>query len=273
MRSQGIVVLGMHRSGTSMLAGLLHLAGAYAGDTIEPRYDNPKGFWEHKGVCHLDIRALQNLGVPWDAPLGLPQGWMERLDALKPERDAIADEFAAQPLWVLKEPRLCHLFSWWAEAFTARGLRLGIVLPLRHPLAVAASLAARSPMPVERALVAWCEHLLAAERVSRGFTRRLLDYEALLAQSRLHIEQLAQSLRMPLVCPPDAVLHAFADPSLHNHPPREKKPTTGLEALCGELYTQCVALAALPRQEADARFSALCQAARGPLQAFQTMAV
>src|SRR6185436_19303562 len=45
-----MVVLGMHRSGTSVVAEILHAMGAYAGRSDElmpPDLFNPTGYWEH----------------------------------------------------------------------------------------------------------------------------------------------------------------------------------------------------------------------------------
>ena len=62
-----ILVLGMHRSGTSMVARLLNMMGAYfAPEGVEmPAYpENPKGFWERQGVL-LCIRLLRSANCEW----------------------------------------------------------------------------------------------------------------------------------------------------------------------------------------------------------------
>ena len=63
-----IVVLGMHRSGTSALCGLLNLAGVYfgrEGEFIQTKDENPKGFWERKDVRRLNDEILHSLGSDW----------------------------------------------------------------------------------------------------------------------------------------------------------------------------------------------------------------
>ena len=63
-----IVVLGMHRSGTSLLCGMLELAGVYFGadnDFILTNEENPEGFRERKDVRRLNDQLLFNLGCDW----------------------------------------------------------------------------------------------------------------------------------------------------------------------------------------------------------------
>src|SRR3954463_8792900 len=63
-----VIVLGMHRSGTSALTGLLRLLGLWAGeeDNFPPADDhNQAGYWEHRGVWAVDETILQALGASW----------------------------------------------------------------------------------------------------------------------------------------------------------------------------------------------------------------
>lgn len=262
MKSQGIVVLGMHRSGTSMLAGLLHLAGAYLGETIEARADNPKGFWEHKALCLVDMNILHHLGCPWDAPLPLPQGWQEQLEHFEEPKQSIVAELCAQPLWAIKEPRLCHLFPWWREAFLKAGARLVVLLAVRNPFAVAASLNTRSPMPQERAMLSWCQHLLAAEAASRGLPRMLVDYEALLQDPLFFLQGMRETLRIPLQNPQPEALGAFVDQNLQNHKDASLVPATALQAVSLEMYKKCAALSGQRSRASEAALVSVCQAGR-----------
>ncbi len=67
-RRTAVVVLGMHRSGTSALARVLNLCGAYLPDELmSPRhYDNPTGFWEPEAIVKLNDRVLRQLGGAWN---------------------------------------------------------------------------------------------------------------------------------------------------------------------------------------------------------------
>ena len=75
-RHTAVIVLGMHRSGTSALAGLLHELGLAMGPSLMPgRADeNEKGFWEHEKIVSIHDRLLAYFGSGWSDPMPLPQG-------------------------------------------------------------------------------------------------------------------------------------------------------------------------------------------------------
>ncbi len=87
--SLSICIAGMHRSGTSMVAGVLNSAGVYLGeeaDFLEANEgENADGFWEHFGFYALNEKLLEQLRAGWDAPW-IPEGWENRED-LSPFRE------------------------------------------------------------------------------------------------------------------------------------------------------------------------------------------
>jgi hypothetical protein len=262
MPSKGIIVLGMHRSGTSMLAGLLHLHGAYVGRSIGYRFDNPKGFWEHRDVMEMNIHILNCFGLSWDLPFFMPPGWQTRISDLEKARDQIIEEFLKHELWVLKEPRLCHLFPWWRDAFLAQGAEIFLIVALRHPVAVAKSLEKRD-MPREQALLAWCRHIIAAEEGSRGLPRIIIDYNALLKTPQEGITRIAKFFGLPLHEPEQDALNSFVEPSLRHHDPdKEKHPqSAGLEKFCLDFYAS-LNRPGVSHKNDSARLLAACEEAK-----------
>ena len=76
--SRAILVLGMHRSGTSAVTGALRLCGVELGtELMQPGSDNPKGFWEHAGVVAIHERLLAALERSWNDPRPLPADWLQ----------------------------------------------------------------------------------------------------------------------------------------------------------------------------------------------------
>jgi hypothetical protein len=54
-----IVVLGMHRSGTSTVTKSLELMGVGLGANLHPAgFDNPKGFWEDRERIEINDKLL-----------------------------------------------------------------------------------------------------------------------------------------------------------------------------------------------------------------------
>ena len=85
-----ILVLGMHRSGTSALAGMLSLCGASLPATLMPPADyNPKGFFESLSIFRAHQQLLAELGSSWDDQSPLPKGWLDSTLG-RQQRDSMA---------------------------------------------------------------------------------------------------------------------------------------------------------------------------------------
>lgn len=245
-----IVVLGMHRSGTSALTGVLAKAGISFGNRLLPAVteENPKGFWEHRDIVALHDRVLHSLGSAWDDIEPLEGGWWEKSFLSKFSHDlrAILErDFSHAPHWGVKDPRLCRLLPLWQGALEESGCRPRYVLLLRHPFEVARSLYVRNGMPELRATLLWLEHTLAAERHSRGLPRVWLRYEDLLSDWRQAIAPLLEDSDGGLHLTPDAEreIDAFLDNRLRHHREHETEvPASFPQRLAQELYESFPAL-------------------------------
>ena len=173
-----IPVLGMHRSGTSALAGALHKLGADLGpgsSWLQPAADNPRGFFEYEPVVDLNRDVLAALGGTWSSPPPLPRGWTrdERLTDLRDQAEQLSTELPER--MVVKDPRLSLLQPLWDEV----GRVPASVLCLRHPVAVADSLSARNHFTVDQGLFLWFRYTAAA--VLNDPDALLVEYESLLS--------------------------------------------------------------------------------------------
>jgi len=109
-----IIVLGMHRAGTSALTRIINLMGAYVGTEgllMESGRENLKGFWERKDVRALHQEVFKALGVEWDkvAHLDLSKFTENDRAAFEKKARTIVLNLDAHRPWVLKDPRLCLL--------------------------------------------------------------------------------------------------------------------------------------------------------------------
>ena len=174
MAARPIVILGMHRSGTSCLAGSLQQRGLFLGEVYESRPYNRKGNRESQRIMDLNDAVLGSSGGAWDRPP--PQvSWTADAAA---ERDAIIaalEAGAGGAAWGFKDPRTLLTLPFWRERLP--GARLAGTF--RHPARVARSLLARDPsMPLGTALDLWLaynERLLA---VHAADPLPLLDFDA-----------------------------------------------------------------------------------------------
>lgn len=198
---RAVVVLSMHRSGTSALTRMLGLLGCDLPATLIPGRagDNETGFWESQPVVDLNEAICASAGSFWNDWLPLDDSWLG-----SPLRQAFAeraqavlqDELGASRLFVLKDPRLCRLLPVWQDALAGFGASPAYVVALRNPFEVAASLQRRNGIGEGGALLAWLRHMLDAERHSRGAPRVFVDYDDLLSDWRGQADRIAQALGM-----------------------------------------------------------------------------
>lgn len=143
-----VVVIGMHRSGTSLLAHSVNLLGFHLGKKIlSPANDNPNGFWENDRVIKINDSILKKLKSGWADYSALPENW-EQMSCLDEERAAIThlleDEFEDHDKIAIKDPRLCRTCKLWFPILEERGFTIKIVGTIRHPYEVAESLIRRN---------------------------------------------------------------------------------------------------------------------------------
>ena len=148
-----VPVLGMHRSGTSLVTRILDLLGMELGWPLQPaNFDNPKGFWEHRMFQDVNMQVLKGMGLNQDG-----YGTFEQLAAVVERSkkvtlsEDVVDSIGVQlrrgfmnPVWGYKDPRAALLWSMWHRIFNSLGYRdIRPVVVVREPLAVVQSLVRR----------------------------------------------------------------------------------------------------------------------------------
>lgn len=156
-----VSIVGMHRSGTSCLAGTLQEAGLHLGSVITEAPHNAKGNRENRRIMDLQEAILVHSGGSWDEPPPLVT-WT---DEHRRERDDIILSYGDAQPWGFKDPRTLVTLDFWREAISD----LAFVGTFRHPLLVAESLGRRNGGTVEKWLGLWKtynERLLAIHAAS-----------------------------------------------------------------------------------------------------------
>lgn len=172
-----LLVLGMHRSGTSALAGLLCQQGFQAPHNLDGGdANNPTGYWEPRQIRAFHNSLLEGAQSSWEDPLLPVLPWQpQHLEpALADLEQALAADFPTtdlQAVALIKDPRQCRLLPLWTALFEQRPYQVAVVLAVRQPEAVAASLVSRDQLPLDRALLLWLSHTLEAERATRQLRR------------------------------------------------------------------------------------------------------
>lgn len=192
-----ILVVGMHRSGTSAVARLLGLHGAVLGEGLmPPGPGNPKGFWEKQEIAALNDRLLASLGRSWNDPRPLPEGWLDGEHATRAETEiaAILEEFRDSALFAIKDPRLTALLPLWRRALERAAIRVVAVLVARPAREVAASLTARDGWPIGLGWLLWSRSVHDMLRNVKGTPHCIVTYASLLADWRSVVSSLASEL-------------------------------------------------------------------------------
>jgi GT2 family glycosyltransferase len=221
---QVVMILGMHRSGTSALARILNLLGVNLGSLLLPAHPtNQTGFWEHLAVVRANEMLLKQLDSAWFDTTPLPAQWWE-WEKLAPIRqycrEILWQEFAHCPLWGIKEPRLCRLLPFWLPLIQEMNPQLGFVIIVRHPLEVATSLAQRDGLSYNVSLRLWLQHVSASVQDSQAFPQVLLTYDELLTDWRATVGKIAQALNLQWREPVEkvaALVDDFLSPALKHH--------------------------------------------------------
>jgi predicted nucleic acid-binding Zn-ribbon protein len=215
-----LTVLGMHRSGTSVLARLLNMMGVYfgpEGSGTGANAENPKGFWERRDVRDLNDALLHAAGCDWDRLSGfsidrIPEAELAAFDR---QASALLLEMDAHRPWFIKEPRLCVLLPCWRRHFE---LPVAVHI-VRHPLEVAASLAGRNRMPTEVGLALWELYVRSALAATMDMPSIVVSHQRLMVDPVAETQGLfecLQALQIPALRMPTArEITAFIDPALY----------------------------------------------------------
>ncbi|MEA9432557.1 sulfotransferase family protein, partial [Aeromonas caviae] len=234
-----ILVLGMHRSGTSAIAGALAYNGIAFGDSfIELQGDvNEKGFWEHAELVAINEALLKELGAAWFDPFSLmtqfEQGWRPS-DALFGRMCAFLrhPEFADAQQCGLKDPRLSVLLPCWQQAMSYMGDEACYLLMNRDMDQVARSLQKRDQMSLLLGQLLWGEYTFSAEAYTRNLPRCWLDYEAMLANPGAALAHIQLQLSLSTTASADII-----DPSMQRQLSRGSKNSrvTSLNVLADKI--------------------------------------
>jgi len=226
---RGIVVLGMHRSGTSALTRVINLSGASLPRHVAPPAGGvagdgnaEAGFWESLPLIELHDEALAAGGSSWHDLFDFPRAWFASDQAATFEQrlvEMLRVEFADDPIFVAKDPRISRLVPLWQGAFGKSSIDPAWVIAVRNPLDVAASLRARDGSPMARGLWLWLLYFLAAERDTRDCPRCFVAYDDLLLDWPAVLERLRRIFGLELAESEAnaTAISTYLAPSLRHH--------------------------------------------------------
>jgi len=207
----GIIVLSMHRSGTSLVAELVQRWGAYGKEEALMQEDawNERGYWEYGPLVDFNEALLRAVDSSWHVPPA--DSDRPRLAALAQDasyRDRalrlLEDMQAGGRPWFWKDPRLPVLLPFWKQVWGD----VVYVVPVRDPVDIALSLQRRAPFSMSRSLLVWQRYMseiLLDQDVSGAAL--FLSYEKLLADEIGECSRLCRFLDERLATPSEDTAH------------------------------------------------------------------
>jgi len=207
-----LVILGMHRSGASLLAQVSALCGhGLSRDLTDVSRGNFGRLTESSKIAEFNESILNELGSSWENPGPF---LLSDSNLRKSERrvaTAIARRWTAPAVAFLNEsclagnaffvhdPRVALLLPLWRAAFAGAGLKARYILIYRRPLEVAASLHESDRIPLRQALLLWQTYNLSIlELESADALDAVVAYDDLLKNPREAVERLFRRLDIRL---------------------------------------------------------------------------
>jgi GT2 family glycosyltransferase/glycosyltransferase involved in cell wall biosynthesis len=192
-----ICIAGAHRSGTSMVARLLHACGLYLGpknELMPAQADNPDGFWEHLGFVALNDELLSELGGAWDLPPKADQDVKHpRLEPLRTKAQVLIEGFDSAKVWGWKDPRNSLTLPFWQDLLPG----LKTLIMVRNPLEVAHSMRERNETSYSLGLRLWEIYNRRLIETANGHDRLVTHYDLFFADAEQELRRIAHFIGLP----------------------------------------------------------------------------
>jgi hypothetical protein len=275
--SRAIVVLGMHRNGTSLVTRGLQSLGVYLGDDfLDTRPDNPTGYWENRPIVEINDRVFAAFGLTWESIALIKEAQWEE-PALKPLVSEtivhLQGRFLHHPLWGFKDPRTIRLLPFWRSIFQILDVDDAYIVVIRNPLSVVSSLRKRQGMKELESHALWLLYMVPnLNRIAdRCFV--VTDYDLLMADPHGQIERIGHRLNIGLSdlnrAEVDSFADHFVDPNLRHSifGPSDFDSIAHVSPLSRQVYHRLHQLATDRIEDVDDRFWTAWQHLRSSVEA------
>ncbi|MFQ5752659.1 MAG: sulfotransferase family protein [bacterium] len=180
-----IIVLGMHRSGTSLVAEIIHRWDAYAGPTqmLMPADDwNASGYWEYLPLVNFNDNLLASIKATWFVPPVGDELLREKARESNFKHKAVklfSTMKNGGEIWFWKDPRVSILLPFWQKIWD----QVIYVVCLRAPVDIAISLKKRNGFPISASLLIWQIYMLSILKNTADEQGIIfIDYDEILQQ-------------------------------------------------------------------------------------------
>jgi hypothetical protein len=273
-----LLVLGMHRSGTSVTARLLECLGAQnSGLLMSPTEGNPHGYFEDQEIYAFNEGSLlPRLGRSWHSTGFVDWTSLSTADRGKYALQALEVLRKNYPLSnslsVLKEPRIGILLPFWLSVFQHAGFNVKVVCAVRDPVSVIRSLSKREGLSLTHGGMLFVNYWLSILSYIQDLPVAFVQYDEIFANPAKSLRGVAQKLALPFPEDFEEQVHRFSssffDKNLRHS--SLQRQDLALEAdlppLAIELYESLLAAAQAQNVKKTAKFVEHCQKWMSALQ-------
>lgn len=239
-----IFIIGMHRSGTSLLTKGLETLGVYLGENLMAGdVYNEKGYWEDLDFVNFNDHLLNQIGMKWHSLLPIDDKKLKCLltkENIQKAENIVKKNLSKSDCIAFKDPRLTILFSFWKIVIEKIGIDPFYVIALRNPQAVAMSLIKRDGFELSNSLWLWFSYALQSAFYTNVSNSIYVEYDNIIDNTKLQIDRLASFLKLSPESTKIAIYSdSFVEKNLNNFNSdnSQKYITYGVPEIPKELYT------------------------------------
>ena len=184
-----VIILGMHRSGTSMVSQICQSMGAYLGEQDElmgAAEDNRDGFFENKEIARINDEILRLCNQRWYT-LETPEPDYRHPQigkAMEEIKVNIQNLFNRSDIVAVKDPRISVLLPLWEKVINDLEAEVHYIWVCRNPLEVAESLRKRDGYSRKHSLMLWMHYNLRILKYLKEKEYLLIHYRDILENTQ-----------------------------------------------------------------------------------------
>ena len=239
-----VIVTGMHRSGTSLCAGIINILGAEVGAVLPPAKGiNDKGYFEHKKIMRNNQYLLESINMSWDSVCKMPDDWDKKtLKYRNRAKELVLYLLKDNDFICVKDPRICRLLPMWNDILNDIGISFCIIFCVRHPYDVASSLKKRNNIAQKKSFDIWKTYNEDFLNNCNNIDCMFVDYNNLVEKNCVSVNRIIKHIDYEKIKKYGVVkkyIDSFASDDLRHHKTTKKINNKHIKKLYENLLGLC----------------------------------
>lgn len=203
-----ILVLGMPRSGTSLIAKSLEVFGGEYGDNLLPAVEgvNDRGYWEDRDILALNEDLLRAAKCGWNDLRSVPLEMVDVDTLQKFQQRAVllvTEKIENTDLFIIKEPRVTILQDFWRDVLQRCSVNVQYVVALRNPISVYHSLSRLTGKMITRddaepvyIYWLWVRYMLSCKAHLQSSNSIVVNYDSIISNPHSELNRIAERFKL-----------------------------------------------------------------------------